>query len=303
VVDVALALAEQPALVPIEHPCGKPVFTLPALKHSWAACAERLAHPHTKEIRPITFDHSAADGRDDMVLVHLNHRLVQMSLRMLRAEVWSVKGRKRLHRITARAVPDHVLNAPAVVAHARLVVIGGDSHRLHEEIITAGGMLREGRFSRLNLGELETLLAAATNDEAYEPMQKRLLELWDRFAPALAQSLEARMKERTSGLQKKLGERAGKEAEDIRAILLELKKAIDTELDEPEYQQLTMFDDPERDQFERNKDFLRERSKAIPAEIERETAAINARYADPQSRMFPVAVAFLVPARLAWGTR
>ena len=72
-------------------------------------------------------DHAAADGRDDVVLVHLNHRLVQMSLRLLRAEVWSVKGRKRMHRITARLVPNHILNAPAVVAHARLVVIGGDT--------------------------------------------------------------------------------------------------------------------------------------------------------------------------------
>jgi len=301
VVEVGLALADQPALVPIQHPSGKPVFMLPALKHSWAACGEGLEHPHTKDIRPITFDHSAADGRDDIVLVHLNHRLVQMSLRLLRAEVWSVKGRKRLHRITARLVPDHVLNSPAVVAHARLVIIGGDSHRLHEEVIVAGGMLKEGRFSRLNLGELDKILSTAMNDEAFEPMEKRLLELWDRFSTALSLSLEARMKDRTSGLQKKLGERADKEAADIKSILLELKKAIDTELDEPEYQQLTLFDDQERDQFERNKNFLRERSKAIPAEIERETAAIKSRYADPQPRMFPVAVTFLVPERMRRG--
>src|SRR5205085_9222006 len=170
-------------------PSGKPVFALPDLKHSWAACAEGLEHPHTKDIRPITFDHSAADGRDDIVLVHLNHRLVQMSLRLLRAEVWSVKGRKRLHRITARLVPDHMLNAPAVVAHARLVVIGGDSHRLHEEIITAGGMLKEGRFSRMNVGELDQVLTAATDNTAEERMQKHLLELWDRFSPALTQAL------------------------------------------------------------------------------------------------------------------
>lgn len=301
VVEVGLALAEQPPLIPVKHESGKPVFTLPDLKHSWAACAEGLEHPHTKDIRPITFDHSAADGRDDIVLVHLNHRLVQMSLRLLRAEVWSVKGRKRLHRITARIVPNHVLNAPAVVAYARLVVIGGDSHRLHEEVITAGGMLKEGRFSRLNVGELDKLLAAVTNDEAYEPMQNHLLELWDKFAPALAQSLEARMKDRASGLQKKLGERAEKEVEDIRAILLELKKAIDAELKDPAYQQLSLFDDLEKDQFERNKDFLRERSKAIPAEIERETAAIKSRYADPQPRMFPVAVTFLVPEKMRKG--
>ena len=301
VVEVGLALAEQPPLIPINHDSGKQVFTLPAFKHSWAACAEGLEHPHTKEIRPITFDHSAADGRDDIVLVHLNHRLVQMSLRLLRAEVWSAKGRKRLHRITARLVPNHVLNAPAVIAYARLVVVGGDSHRLHEEVIAAGGMLKEGRFSRLSIGELEKLLAAVTDDEAYEPMQNHLLELWDRFAPALAQSLEARMKDRTNGLQKKLGERAEKEAQDITAILLELKKTIDTELNEPEYQQLLLFDDFEKDQFERNKDFLRQRSKAIPAEIERETAAIKSRYAEPQPRMFPVAVTFLVPERLRRG--
>ncbi|HEU5407539.1 MAG TPA: hypothetical protein VFU48_07210, partial [Nitrospira sp.] len=171
----------------------------------------------------------------------------------------------------------------------------------HEEVITAGGMLKEGRFSRLNVGELDKLLAAATDDEAYESMEKHLLELWDKIAPPLAQSLEARMKDRTSGLQKKLGERADKEAQDIRAILLELKKAIDAELNEPAYQQLSLFDDLEKDQFERNKDFLRERSKAIPAEIERETAAIKSRYADPQPRMFPVAVTFLVPEKMRRG--
>ena len=301
VVDVGLALAEQPPLIPKADASGKPVFILPALKHSWAECAEGLEHPHTKEIRPITFDHGAADGRDDIVLVHLNHRLVQMSLRLLRAEVWSVKGRKRLHRITARLVPNHVLNAPAVIAHARLVVIGGDSHRLHEEVITAGGLLKEGRFSRSNLGELDAYLAAATNTEPFEPMQKHLIDLWDRFAPALTQSLEARMKDRTAGLQKKLAEKADKDVSDIRSILLELKRTIDAELTDPEYEQFALFSDPEKEQFERNRDFLRARAKAIPDEIERETAAIKARFADPQPRIFPVAVTFLVPDRMARG--
>jgi hypothetical protein len=83
----------------------------------------------------------------------LNHRLVQMALRLLRAEVWSPEGQKGLYRVTARQVPNHALGAPAVIAHARLVVIGEDSHRLHEEIITAGGVIRQGRFSRLNVGQ------------------------------------------------------------------------------------------------------------------------------------------------------
>ena len=295
VVEVGLKLAEQPPLIPVKNSGGKPIFRLPALKGSWAACAEGLEHPHTKEIRPITFDHAVANGRDDVVLVHLNHRLVQMCLRLLRAEVWSDAGRKKLHRITARVVPDSALPTPAVIAHARLVVIGGDSHRLHEEIITAGGLLKEGRFSRMNVGQIAEALAAATDEEPSEATKKRFLKLWGEITPSVQQALTARMTDRTKGLEKRLLERSDKEAQDIESILLELKRAIEAELDEPEYRQLELFSDPERDQFERNKDFLRDRVKQIPGEIERETAAIRARFADPQARMFPVAVTFLVP--------
>jgi hypothetical protein len=102
-------------------------------------------------------------------------------------------------------------------------------------------------------------------------------------------------------LQKKLAERAGKEADDIRAILTELQRAIEEELDQPEAVQLTLFDEPEREQFQRNKLALQGRLKEIPAEIERETAAVKARYAGPQPRMFPVAVTFLVPEKVARG--
>src|SRR5271157_4302744 len=299
VVEVGLKLAQQPPLIPVKNSGSKPIFRLPALRGSWAACAEGLEHPHTKEIRPITFDHAVANGRDDVVLVHLNHRVVQMCLRLLRAEVWSDSGRKKLHRIEARVVPDSALPTPAVIAHARLVVIGGDSHRLHEEIITAGGMLKEGRFTRMNVGQIAEALAAATDKEPSEATKQRFLKLWGEITPSVHQALTARMTDRTKGLEKRLLERSDKEAQDIESILLELKRSIEAELDEPEYRQLELFSDPERDQLERNKDFLRDRVKQIPGEIERETAAIRARFADPQARMFPVAVTFLVPSRLA----
>ena len=297
VVEVGLKLAQQPPLIPVKNSGDRPIFRLPALRGSWAASAEGLEHPHTKEVRPITFDPAASNGRDDVVLVHLNHRLVQMCLRLLRAEVWSDAARKKMHRIEARVVPDAALPAPAVIAHARLVVVGGDSRRLHEEIITAGGYLKEGRFSRMNVGQVAEALAAATDEEPSGATKGRFLKLWAGVAPSLQQALIGRMGERAKGLEKRLLERAAKEAGDIESILLELKRAIEAELGDSEYQQLELFSDPEREQFERNKDFLRDRVKQIPGEIERETAAIRARFADPQARMFPVAVTFLVPVR------
>ncbi len=311
VVEVALQLAGQPPLIPARvpglwpdakrHVC--PVFQLPAFdSDAWAQCAEGLTHPFTGETRPFVFDHGLAKGREDVVLVHLNHRLVQMSLRLLRAEVWSIEGRKRLHRITARVVPDTALQHLAMVAHARLVVIGGDSHRLHEEIITAGGSIREGKFSRFgSLKEMQAALAAASDDEPSAAVKEKLQTLWPKNAEPLRQALEARTRDLTESRKGELAKREAKETEDITSILTELQRAIQEQLGDPFYRQqyLPGMAPTEVEQFERNVDALRHRLNEIPKEIEKETEAIKARFADPQPRMFPVAVTFLVPQRLA----
>jgi hypothetical protein len=311
VVEVALELAGQPALEDARLPglwpdpkrMSCPVFRLPALSGSWEQCAEGLAHPFTGEARPFVFDHALTKNREDVVLVHVNHRLVQMSLQLLRAEIWAIAGqKKRLNRDTARVVADRALEQIAVVAHARLMVIGGDSQRLHEETITADGEFREGRFSRFkSLREMQDVLAAATDEEPSEPVKRKLMDLGVRTAEPLRQALNDRSNDRAEGLAKLLAERADKEAADIRAILAELQKAIQDQLNNPEYHQgyLPGLAPIELEQFERNVDALRRRLTEIPKEIEKESGAIRKRFADPEPRMFPVAVTFLVPARLA----
>ncbi len=311
VVEVALELAGQPPLIPAKveglwpdaNRRACPVFHLPALSGSWAHCADGLAHPlFSDRVRPFTFDHNLTRGREDLVLVHLNHRLVQMSLRLLRSEVWSLEGQKRLNRIAVRVVSDSALRHPAMIAHARLVVIGGDRHRLHEEVIFAGGQLIGGRFQRFGaLREMQDALNAATDREPSEMVKQDLIKLWPKNSDSLRLALEARMKERTESLQKTLADRAEKEASDIKTIMTELLTSIQTQLDDPELQQefLPGLAPAEREQFERNYDALRARVRAIPDEIEREQAAIRARFADPQPRMFPVAVTYLVPEMLA----
>jgi len=130
-------------------------------------------------------------------------------------------------------------------------------------------------------------------------MQQRLAALWPQHEAALLAALEARMRERSESLQKLLADRAAKEVADITAILAELKRAIEVELHEPAVTQLMLptFSDAEREQFDRNAASLRARAAQIPAEIDAETAAVSARYADPHPRLFPIAVTFLVPER------
>ncbi|NUM46352.1 MAG: DEAD/DEAH box helicase [Anaerolineales bacterium] len=298
VVEIALQIADQPPLIPVaEGAWAGKAFHLPALRGSWAACTEGLAHPHSKEIRPVVFDHALAKGRDDVVLAHLNHRLVSMALRLLRAEVWSPEGRRGLHRVTAQTVPNHTLDSPAVIAHARLVVIGGE-HRLHEEIITAGGVIRGGRFNRLNVGQTQETLAAGTGKPVSQQTQAQLMDVWPKVETSLVAALEARMQDRLTGMRRLLEEREAKEVSDITSILQELKASIERELQEiAKPVQLPLFSDNEREQLTRNVDALRRRLQQIPDELDAETRAIRARYVDPQPRMFPVAVTFLVPER------
>jgi hypothetical protein len=296
VVQIGLDLAQQPALIPVENYPG--FYHLPPLKGSWAACSQGLAHPHTGNIRPIAFDPDTVRGRDDVVLVHLNHRLVQMCLRLLRAEVWSKDVQRRLYRVTTRIVPSSVLEAPAVIAHGRLVVLGGDQQRLHEELIVAGGLLKEGRFSRLNPTAIEKALAEASFNPVPEAMQQRLIALWDQYNEPLLKSLDARMKDRQQSLQKSLQERCDKQIADITAILTELENSIRQELDDGnEPIQLSLFNDAEKEQLEQNRNSLEIRLQQIPQEIQQETIAVRSRFANPTPRLFPLTVTYLVPQK------
>ncbi|HEX2915466.1 MAG TPA: DISARM system SNF2-like helicase DrmD [Chloroflexia bacterium] len=309
-VEVALELAGQPPLrkETLHDPHGKlppiEVFYLPPLKGSWAVCTRGLEHPFTGEIRPVVFDYELVKGRDDVVLAHLNHALVAMSLRLLRAQVWGADTQLRLNRVTACIVPDSVLSTPAVIAHARLLVTGGDSQRLHEELLTAGGQIRQGHFAAISQAETVRLLDKVSSQPVSAEVEKTLQELWEKLQVPLYTALETRLEERRAGLFKQLHEREAKEKRDIQTILLELKKNIESEM-KPLLgnRQLVMegFNTSEREQFERNFSALQTRLNQIPAEVEQEHKVISRRFAEPKFRLFPVAVTFLVPAKLVKG--
>jgi hypothetical protein len=186
-----------------------------------------------------------------------------------------------------------------VLAHARLTVVSSDSHRLHEEVIAAGGIIQEGRLERWNVTQTAEVLAAASNAEAPDSIRQRLADLWPQLTRPLLAALEARGRDRTESVRKQLTDRAEDETAKISAILRDLEAAIRAEINSPPDPQLPLFTDAERDQEQRNRDALAGRLAELPVELARETEAIRRRYADPQPRLFPVAVTFLVPEGLA----
>jgi superfamily II DNA/RNA helicase len=303
VLDVGLRLGRQAPLeekrVRFSNGTKAVVYLVPPLTGSWKQAATDLIDPLTLAPRPITFDHDVAKGNEEVVLAHLGHPLVSRALRLLRAEIWSSTA--ELSRVSARVADVESLT---VIAHARMVVTGGDANRLHEEVVVAGGTVKDGRFRRIDtLRELDAAMASATDDAAGVAAQQQILHLWPQIEGPLQQAVESRSNERAAALAKNLQSRRDQDIRTMRQTLSDLQKSIRERLaDIEDDEQLTLgFDDDERRQWQLDKDALSRRIARIPEEIEREEEAIRVRYSDPVPRPFPAAVTFLVPRALAKG--
>jgi superfamily II DNA/RNA helicase len=303
-VKTGLALDKRPPLKPIEltGASSGTVFEMPTLAGSWARCMEGLRHPHTGKLRPITFDHEVAKGRDDVVLVHLNHRLVQMCLRLMRAEVWAQSDVKRLHRVDVRSLPNADVDDLAVAVVSRLVVTGGKHHRLHEELTVSGGLMKDASFSReTRVTQVSSWLEKATSVQANERLFEGLKRRFERNQDSVLQAVEARSRDRLRNLETTLETRKQQDIANITSVLDELEKAIEGELrKEREPEQLSLFSEDERTQVRRDTEALRLRLARIPDERRQEVQTIRQRYEGYAIRTFPVAVIFLVPERHPW---
>ncbi len=298
-VETALDLADQPELKPVRvdwAPDGS-VFDLPPLRGSWADCEKGLNHPFDiNRRRPITFDQTVASGRDDVVLIHLDHRLAQMSLRLLRAELWANDDVKKMHRITAEML-DGTMDpgGPVIVVWSRLLVIGSLSHRLHEEVVFTGGIIEGRRIRRLNQTELSDLLEHRSGIPVPDSAARRLVDSWAAIEDDLVAAVKARSSDRLKILRGTLERRRDQEIAGIREILEELQRAIEHEIEQPDSEQLALWKTQDEMELDRHMGRLRARLASIPSEIEKESRVIADRYSDPRELTFPVAAAFLVP--------
>ncbi len=299
VVDVALELAGQPPLIDL----GDGLMSPPDLRAGWERTLEGLADPLDGQPRLLTFDPEAARDRDDVVLAHLDHPLVAQCTRFLRSALWG--DRLDLHRVTAIRVdlpPAVESRGLLVAAYARLVVVGGDGSRLHEEVVVAGREVpASGRSRRIELdqrryGELRGAVDAALAPGRCRPAPTRayegLIAAWPELAPLVAEDLRRRAEQQFESLQRTFDQRATTERQRVDAVFDQMTVTLERVLAEPLHVQLD-FDDltqPERHQVERDRGAWQSRLDGLPEERLREVAAVERRFAGAHHLVFPFAM-------------
>lgn len=313
VVDTALALADQPALID----AGPGLVAVPELRHGWQRTLVGLTDPLSGEQLKLTFDRELATERDDVVQAHLDYPLVAHGAGLLRSAVWG--GPTRLNRVSAVRVTlpnDSDIADLLAVAFARLVVVGADGQRLHEEVMpVARAIPASGRSRRIDLGQLrkqdpkeddakERLRRAL--EDAFDPAKcipapqgakEHLLARWADVAPRLAADVQDAGKERLTDLRKELDRRKAEERARIHDTFTQLEAALRAAVTAPTYAQLSIDDLllEERTRVERHRDAWRARIEGLGEERERELRALERRYQGVRDLSFPFAVAVCVP--------
>jgi superfamily II DNA or RNA helicase len=307
VVATALELDNQLPLEPTldEKHLAEGLFRVPTLTGSWARTTRDLAFKLKEKAdqeRPITFDPDVADDRDDIVLAHLGHPLTAMATSLLRAAMWG--GHSGLHRVTALVTDNPEAETTVLAAFARLVLVGQDGTQLHEEIIHAGGWLRESgttaRFTRIDSvellgGILDRALDAARLQAASGPVQARLAAAWPAARTSLQAAIDARGRTRRDQLTRTLERRRDEEVKRITdntdQFAASLRKALAEH--DPDTGQLML--PLEVEQQRRDRAAWQRKLHDIGAERDREVSLIRERYRVVDDHVFPAAVVFVVP--------
>lgn len=301
VVDTALALAGQPLIV--DRSDG--LLDAPDLSRGWERTLLGLEDPLDPAIRrPFTF---AADrAGPDVVHAHLGSALVDQSQRLLRSAVWGeTTNLTRVTGVTAdlpeEVRPDELL----VTVVTRMLLVGADGARLHEEIqLAARAVPTAGRSRRIEVEErrleaLRSAVEAALEPDACRPTDldagRRLAELWPELAPQLAADIGARAAVRRSALERDLQRRQEDELARVDAVAAHMRRTLSDALAEPAPRQLTLddLDEPERRQMDTDREAWRARLDGLEDERLRERAIVARRYEGVRELTFPVAVVLL----------
>jgi superfamily II DNA or RNA helicase len=309
VVDTALELTAQPPLRSVEGDDPAEVFEIPAFSPAWQFALRGLeTRLNPGVLRPVTFDEKVAEGRDDIVYVHLGHPLLQRSARILRAALFNVDS--PVDRVTA--VVAEGLPQSCVAAVSRLVLVGLGGLRLHEEVFLTGIRLRGSAMAETKVEEvLDQTLDAQDLVLADENVRRSLANLWNadgaplrtRLLTAMEQKARSHQERVVDTLHKRRDTDVARAREIFAAFRLNLQESRDRLDREIRGEEEKLFPDDQQRQRRHDLASMIERLNSLDDEERREIAAIGARYAEIKPHVTAAAVVFALTSQDAEAAR
>jgi superfamily II DNA or RNA helicase len=320
-ISSALQLIGAKALAPAAKGMSgddNPRLSFPALDQregadpTWADTMDTLRVPkprdqkpwewrRTSPIRPVVFKDSGTLN-DDVVHLHLEHRVVQRLLGRFTAQGF-------VHNDLSRACLAQSTDAiPRIVLLGRLCLYGPGAARLHEELLpitarwtdpdirkgTLAPYAREAETKTMSLLETSLIAGGGVDGKILQQLQSSAPQDVQELLP----HLQKRGEEYAADARKKLRERGDTEAKAMRDILETQKKHIaDTVArhDKPDAQLKLGFAEDELHQLNDNRKYWAKRLATLENELRTEPDRIRDVYEVRASRIEPVGLVYLWP--------
>lgn len=299
---------------------GPKRFAFPPLDQTdstWADTLDTLRAPRPRgqdpmlwrtesPVRPVVFE-SPGQITDDVVHIHLEHRVVQRLLGRFIAQGF-------VHHDLARACLSQTRDAiPRVILLGRLALYGHHAARLHEEIVPVtarwidpshrqGQALKpfDSQTQRETLDLLNDAIGAPALGKVGPEVQSRLLASAPGDINDLLPVLEARATANANAALKALGVRANDEAQALKAILenqrTQIREMIKKFSGDSSNQLVFGFGEDEIAQVEAHRKFWDKRLPEIENEIRTEPARILEQYeVKAAPRIEPIGLVYLWP--------
>lgn len=280
---------------------------------TWAPTMDTLRAPRRKDqkpwewrrdspIRPVVFEDPGTMD-DDVVHLHLEHRIVQRLLGRFTAQGF-------VHNDLSRACFAQSSDPiPRVILVGRLCLYGPGATRLHEEIVPVtarwlapsqrrGPLMPYGREAEARtIDMLDDALLAQDRRHVSETVMRQLQATAPRDVDELLRHLETRGRDLIQDAENRLAERGRREAESMREILETQKKRVAETATKYQDPQMTLdYAQEEKRQLEANRRYWDRRLSAIDQELETEPARIREIYRVKARRIEPVGLVYLWPA-------
>ena len=279
---------------------------------TWAETMDTLRAPRKRDqkvwdwrrespIRPVVFQDTGTMD-DDVVHLHLEHRVVQRLLGRFTAQGFV------LHDLSRACLSQSRDPIPRVILMGRLCLYGPRAARLHEELVPVTARWQEPSLRKVELSPygrdaelktldlLETALLPSNLPDLNLAIQEKLRAVAAQDIQELWPHLSRRASELAEGARLALAKRAEQEATAMRTILEEQKKRVAETAGKYRDAQLTLgFDDDEQRQLESNKRHWERRLQAIDRELATEPERIRAIYEVKAQRIEPVGLVYLWP--------
>jgi hypothetical protein len=319
-VSVSLGLSKATPVTPLAEatPNQPATFTFPADAPSiaadttWAPVIDMLREPRERgetvadwrlraQIRPVTFD-DTGELADKVVQLHLEHRVVQRLLGRFASQ-------GLLHLDLSRCCFASAAGGEVrAILLARLSLFGPGAARLHEEIVSVTARWTDPAIRSAPLqpygraGEQRTIdlleeALAAPGRSISEANRATLLASLKQDVAELRPHVEARAHDARTRAEAMLAERARRESDEMRRLLLDQRRRIgETSRRAPDPRQGDFtFTATDRRQLEDDHRAWDRRLGRINTELESEPRRIEESYQVRATRIDPVGIVYLWP--------